>query len=231
MGSFIRIMVWTWLALAVIVGVVSWIALEELTGTEEIVQKEANNSLSPASDEQEERQPAPEPAVILKINTTPNHSEQQNQTSVTPVDDTLNQTSKTSRQTEQARKRKYAYLIDLDSVRKPYCKKLEKEFMDKEKETERALRRLRSTEENLKQDILYQQEQVEIARNIVEQDSADYNKRALQTEKRKFEALRDNLKEAQDKIQEQEIYLRQVRQTLGAVRTECDRLEIAGRRI
>ncbi len=147
--------------------------------------------------------------------------------------DQPNQTNETKQNTETSerqRARKYTYLIDLNSVRSPYCKKLEKEFLDKEKETEREIRALKATEEDLKEDVLDQQEQVEIARSIAQQDPADYNKRAVQTEKKRFKYLRDELKEVQDHIERKEIYLRQIRQTLGAVRIECDRLYIAGKR-
>ena len=224
-----RIMVWIWLALVVLVGIVSWIAVEELTGTEEIVQKEANDNGSAAFNEQKgnkqeeplsepspDIEPVVEPAVILQ--TPPQTNDQ------------TNETKENTKTGERQRARKYTYLIDLDSVRSPYCKKLENEFLDKEKEAEREIRALKAAEEDLKEDVLDQQEQVEIARSIVEQDPADYNKRALQTEKKKFEYLRDELKEVQDQIQRKEMYLRQVRQTLGAVRIECDRLYIAGKR-
>ena len=233
MGSFIRIIAGIWLVLAVIVGVVSWIALEELTGTEEIVQKEigdqeANDNGLPAFNEQEgnkQEEPLPntkslvEPVVILK--TRDQSNDQPNQT---------NETKQNTETSERQRARKYTYLIDLNSVRSPYCKKLEKEFLDKEKETEREIRALNATEEDLKEDVLDQQEQVEIARSIAQQDPADYNKRAVQTEKKRFKYLRDELKEVQDHIERKEIYLRQIRQTLGAVRIECDRLYIAGKR-
>ncbi|HIG96189.1 TPA: hypothetical protein HA249_04880 [Candidatus Woesearchaeota archaeon] len=233
MGSFIRIIAGIWLVLAVIVGVVSWIALEELTGTEEIVQKEigdqeANDNGLPAFNEQEgnkQEEPLPntkslvEPVVILK--TRDQSNDQPNQT---------NETKQNTETSERQRARKYTYLIDLNSVRSPYCKKLEKEFLDKEKETEREIRALKATEEDLKEDVLDQQEQVEIARSIAQQDPADYNKRAVQTEKKRFKYLRDELKEVQDHIERKEIYLRQIRQTLGAVRIECDRLYIAGKR-
>lgn len=233
MGSFIRIIAGIWLVLAVIVGVVSWIALEEWTGTEEIVQKEigdqeANDNGLPAFNEQEgnkQEEPLPntkslvEPVVILK--TRDQSNDQPNQT---------NETKQNTETSERQRARKYTYLIDLNSVRSPYCKKLEKEFLDKEKETEREIRALKATEEDLKEDVLDQQEQVEIARSIAQQDPADYNKRAVQTEKKRFKYLRDELKEVQDHIERKEIYLRQIRQTLGAVRIECDRLYIAGKR-
>src|SRR3989338_4990816 len=233
MGSFIRIIAGIWLVLAVIVGVVSWIALEELTGTEEIVQKEigdqeANDNGLPAFNEQEgnkQEEPLPntkslvEPVVILK--TRDQSNDQPNQT---------NETKQNTETSERQRARKYTYLIDLNSVRSHYCKKLEKEFLDKEKETEREIRALKATEEDLKEDVLDQQEQVEIARSIAQQDPADYNKRAVQTEKKRFKYLRDELKEVQDHIERKEIYLRQIRQTLGAVRIECDRLYIAGKR-
>lgn len=236
MGSFIRIMAWTWLALAVMMGVVSWMVIEDVTAPE-ITQQEGEQEEQRAQQqilEQQKTSPTEQ--------TTPkNRDEQEDQRGLAGVQDPenrsneINETKQETKQdtqtSETQRSRKYTYLIDLDSVRNPYCKKLEKEFVDKQQETEREIRSLKAAEKELKQDIIDQQEQVEIARSLVEEDPQDYNKRALQTEKKRFVYFRDELKKVQDQIERKEMYLRQVRQTLGAVRRECDRLHIAEKRV
>ena len=135
-----------------------------------------------------------------------------------------------TKEAEVDRKRKYQYLLDLDTITYERCNDIEDEFLDQDRETRRRIRKLEDQEENLKEDIDRQTERVEIARNLVESEDSERNKRTLEREQDEFEELRDELKETKEEHLEKQIYLRQVLSTITAIQNECDRLELKSHR-
>lgn len=172
--------------------------------------KEADVTLQhePEQTQEQEQEPEEQP-----INLTELQEQEQNKTYAPH-----------SEETEIQRKRKYAYLIDLNTIRYERCDDIEDHFLDEQRETERRLRNLESDKEELIEDVEDQHEQVNIAKALVDKEDSKQNKKILQSEQDELEELRDDLKDTNKEITEKEIYMKQVKKTITAIRIECDRL-------